>query len=264
MSEEKKKEKDPRPRGYQRQPFCAALQGRRGAGKTTIVVNLLVDVYRKRFDIIIIMSKTIHLQRKVWERLYGKGILIVGGLDMRVLKALKDFMETQDEDKEALIIIDDIGLQARIWADKRSQKDKVTKAELEDELTNIATAGRHHGISTIYLCQVWTMLSTEYRKQLDWLGIITATFGEQDMIYREIAADEFDRDMESFRIYHKVHTGKTWDVKVVNGKKEKVLKQIKMYFIFNEDGQFKMWPPSPLTFRNSQQQDGDAGQMGGP
>ena len=86
--------------------FVGAIVGARRSGKTSLALDLLLSVWRYRFDMIVIMSRTITLQEDVWRRLAGTGVLIEK-LDMPLLEKLQNFMASTG--KEALLICDDIG-----------------------------------------------------------------------------------------------------------------------------------------------------------
>ena len=70
--------------------FVGAIVGARRSGKTSLALDLLLSVWRYRFDMIVIMSRTITLQEDVWRRLAGTGVLIIEKLDMPLLEKLQN------------------------------------------------------------------------------------------------------------------------------------------------------------------------------
>ena len=127
--------------------FVGAIVGTRHTGKTSLALDLLLSVWRYRFDMVVIVSRTITIQDAIWKRMAGTGILIQPTLDMEFLEKLRNFM-SYNRDKETLVLCDDIGRIANFWS-----RRIMVKGGVEDELTFLAYASRHYGISLLYLSQ---------------------------------------------------------------------------------------------------------------
>lgn len=138
-----------------RKHFCEAIVGRRGSGKTTLCIDLLCSVWKHKFDLIVFVSTTAHLQKEIWKQLSPKGIKLFSKLNAALIRLLKDYMK-DNPDKHLLLIVDDMGLDTR---DER-------KAE---EFNNLSFTSRHHRISMVILAQRYTLISPAYRSQLDRL-----------------------------------------------------------------------------------------------
>src|SRR3954452_5313582 len=98
------------------EPFVGAILGMRRSGKTTLAVDLLLSLWRYRFSMVIVISRTIALQEDVWRRLAGVGFLLHEKLDMKFLTSLKDYMAgpggvdpRTGRQREVLLVCDDIG-----------------------------------------------------------------------------------------------------------------------------------------------------------
>ena len=124
--------------------FVGAIVGASRSGKTSLALDLLLSVWRYRFDMVVIVSRTVSLQEDVWKRVAGTGVLIQPTLDMDFLKKLQNFMSLSDADREVLVICDDIGRIANFWS-----RRIMAKGGVEDELTYLAYASRHYGISLL-------------------------------------------------------------------------------------------------------------------
>ena len=144
--------------------FVGAIVGARRSGKTSLALDLLLSVWRYRFDMVVIVSRTITLQDDIWRRMAGTGILIQPTLDMGFLEKLQHFMSAsgaKQNNKEILVICDDIGRIANFWS-----RRIMAKGGVEDELTYLAYASRHYGISLLYLSQDVIQMAPGYRKTL--------------------------------------------------------------------------------------------------
>ena len=217
--------------------FVGAIVGARRSGKTSLALDLLLSVWRYRFDMIVIMSRTITLQEDVWRRLAGTGVLIIEKLDMPLLEKLQNFVASTG--KEALLICDDIGRIANYWA-----RRIMAKGGVEDELTYLAYASRHYGISLLYLSQDVIQMAPGYRKNFDFVICLEASISDQQILYTELLSNTCfgasnsasNNGMKGFREYYMANTG-----------------SFRFFQIYKEDGFYKVWPlpssapPTPLT-----------------
>ena len=206
--------------------FVGAIVGARRSGKTSLALDLLLSVWRYRFDMIVIMSRTITLQEDVWRRLAGTGVLIIEKLDMPLLEKLQNFMASTG--KEALLICDDIGRIANYWA-----RRIMAKGGVEDELTYLAYASRHYGISLLYLSQDVIQMAPGYRKNFDFVICLEASITDQQILCTELLSNTCfsasNNEMKGFREYYMANTG-----------------SFRFFQIYKEDGFYKVWP-LPLT-----------------
>src|SRR5690606_30266697 len=217
--------------------FVGAIVGARRSGKTSLALDLLLSVWRYRFDMVVIVSRTVSLQEDVWKRVAGTGVLIQPTLDMDFLKKLQNFMSLTGGQREVLVICDDIGRIANFWA-----RRVMAKGGVEDELTYLAYASRHYGISLLYLSQDVIQMAPGYRKNFDFVICLEASITDQGILYTELLSNTFGHSsdgMKSFRKYYMANTG-----------------CFRFFQIYKEDGYYKDWPlPSstqkqkPLTFK---------------
>ena len=202
-----------------------AIVGARRSGKTSLALDLLLSVWRYRFDMIVIMSRTITLQEDVWRRLAGTGVLIIEKLDMPLLEKLQNFMASTG--KEALLICDDIGRIANYWA-----RRIMAKGGVEDELTYLAYASRHYGISLLYLSQGVIQMAPGYRKNFDFVICLEA--GSYTELLSNTCFSATTNGMKRFREYYMANTG-----------------SFRFFQIYKEDGFYKVWPlPSATASTN--------------
>ena len=201
--------------------FVGAIVGARRSGKTSLALDMLLSVWRYRFDLVVIVSRTISLQDDVWRRVAGIGILIVPTLDMGFLEKLQNFMASSGAGKEALVICDDIGRIANFWS-----RRIMAKGGVEDELTYLAYASRHYGISLLYLSQDVIQMAPGYRKNFDFVICLEASITDQQILYTELLSNTFSSNMKGFfKEYYIANTG-----------------SFRFFQIYKEDGIYKVWP----------------------
>jgi len=132
--------------------FTMGIVGRKGSGKTTLLVDLLNSVYSMKFDMIIVVSQTWHIQDlKIGSY---QGFVIFKKFSPVVIEVIRNFMEGRVE--KCLLILDDLGL------------IRLNSPEA-NALNSLCTYQRHYNISVIQLGQRLTMLHTTVRSQLDCL-----------------------------------------------------------------------------------------------
>jgi hypothetical protein len=142
--------------------FCGAIVGKRRSGKTTLAIKLLRMPFFQRFSFIVWVSETAYLQEDIWiKQLHPDGILFTNyARSIGVITRLMDWQKAQSKKKRphVLIIADDVGMHERTQSDSYSSV-----------IDDIAFAGRHYHISTLFLAQRFAQISTGYRSQLDWM-----------------------------------------------------------------------------------------------
>jgi hypothetical protein len=147
-----------------------------------------MSTWRNKFDLILIISPTAHLQKDLWfGEMDGQGIILCTDLDPIIIETMLTFMQQKaNADKNVLLILDDLSFQTR---DKE-------KAAMVDRL---AFTSRHYRISVVLLAQKFTLLSPSFRSQLDHLYLFhVSNTREISMIHQEFCCtktfDEF-KDM---------------------------------------------------------------------
>lgn len=208
------------------QPFVGAILGQRRSGKTTLLVDLLLSYWRRRFSMIVIVSRTIALQEDVWRRLGGEGVLLYEKLDMQFLRKLKDFMAGSGGPREVLLVCDDIGKIANYF-----HRQIMGRSGEEDQLSFLAYASRHYNISLLYLAQDLTQMGMSYRKNFDFVICMEASVMDQQLLYIELLSNTFP-SASSFRHYYAEHTG-----------------DFKFFQLYKDHGRYLVWPP-PAEERN--------------
>ena len=205
--------------------FVGAIVGARRSGKTSLALDMLLSVWRYRFDLIVIISRTVSMQQDVWRRLAGTGVLICPTLDMNFLKCLQNFMEYEGKGREVLLICDDIGKIANYWA-----RRVMAKGGVEDALTFLAYASRHFGISLLYLSQDVAQMSSGYRKNFDFVICLEASIMDQQILFTELLSNTFRGNCKAFKDYYVQHTG-----------------DFKFFQIFKDGGKYNVWPISCIN-----------------
>ena len=206
------------------QSFVGAIVGARRSGKTSLALDLLVSAWRYRFDMIIIISRTLPLQQDVWRKLAGTGVLLCEKLDMELIRKLQEFMKDFGEGREVLLICDDIGKIANFLA------RRVMAKGVEDELTYLAYASRHYGISLLYLSQDVTQMSAGYRKNFDFVICLEASIQDQNILFTELLSNTFRGECKAFKEYYVRNTG-----------------NYRFFQIYKQEGQYHVWPPLTLV-----------------
>ena len=142
-------------------PFVFVIAGRRGSGKTTLCIRLLISdcAYKGKFDKIILVSETAQLSGQ-WSRNIDTSDWQVH--DHYSPKIIDDLMEKQTGTKPAnrehiLLILDDLGHSTR----------RGLKMSDVDPLDTLASNGRHLCISIIFLCQQLSQTCTSIRANAD-------------------------------------------------------------------------------------------------
>ena len=200
--------------------FVGAILGARRSGKTTLASDLLLGLWRYRFSMVVVVSRTIPMQADFWKHVAGTGVLLIQEFDMSVLEKLKDYMSENQEQGEVLILLDDIGREAAHWARRIRSKQGT-----EDVLTYLAYASRHYNISCLYLSQDLTQISCGSRKNFDFIICLEASIRDQELIYIDLLANMFPGDCKAFKKYYRAHTG-----------------DFRYFLVYKERGRYLLWP----------------------
>jgi hypothetical protein len=147
-----------------KESFIFLACGRRGSGKTTLCIQLLLTGgggFKNKFDKVMLISPTAHLSQQ-WKSIDTSKWSIYSEYDPSIIKELIEkqsqhsmFRFGQPRNK-VLVILDDLGMKAR----------KVKNSET-DYLDVLACNGRHLDISCIFLGQVYTQFPPSYRSNAD-------------------------------------------------------------------------------------------------
>jgi Poxvirus A32 protein. len=203
------------------QSFVGAIIGARRSGKTSLALDLLLSIWRYRFDMIVIISRTVPMQEDVWRKVAGTGVLLCDHLDMELIRKLQNFMRDSGKGREVLLICDDIGKIANFWA-----RRVMARGGTEDELSFLAYASRHYGISLLYLSQDVTQMSAGYRKNFDFVICLEASIRDQDILFTELLSNTFRGECKAFKEYYVANTG-----------------NYQFFQIYKQDGRYHVWPP---------------------
>jgi GTPase SAR1 family protein len=160
---------------------CWLLIGRKGSGKTTLVLKLLRGPLRKIFNEIWIVSPTAHLQ-PAFSELHPEGIkLFKSELTPKVLKKIIKHRNAKPE-VHVLVVLDDCG-----------------KISPSQELCQIFYLSRHINTAVICLCQKITSCPTEVRSQCDFFVSFSNTAKrEKEALFREIGQGDFKEFVSEF------------------------------------------------------------------
>jgi len=139
-----------------RQAFVQILVGRRGSGKTNLLVTSLLKggAYYKMFKRIVIISPTIELD-KTWSVIDRTGVDVYEEYSDDVLDKIIESQKTDNSDR-LLVILDDC-------ASEKGHKDWYSP------LQKIANNGRHLNTSVIVSVQRINHVSTHVRANADSL-----------------------------------------------------------------------------------------------
>jgi len=211
------------------QSFVGAIIGARRSGKTSLALDLLLSIWRYRFDMIVIISRTLPMQEDVWRKVAGTGVLLCEHLNMELIRKLQNFMRDRGQGREVLLICDDIGKIANFWA------RRVMAKGTEDELTFLAYASRHYDISLLYLSQDVTQMSSGYRKNFDFVICLEASIQDQNILFTELLSNTFRGSCPAFKDYYVRNTGR-----------------YKFFQIYKQDGQYHVWPPFSRSKNSSE------------
>ena len=152
-------------------PHISLLAGRKGSGKTQLLLKLLKDRegFRGVYEEIIIVSPTFRLQ-EAWQSLSPEGITVYEGFSEEILNKI---YESQKPYTKSLLILDDNGEDLR----------RVNQSVFNKLISN----SRHLNCSMIVLLQKISQAPTILRTNADVFAVFSAcSVRETDMLWAEI------------------------------------------------------------------------------
>jgi hypothetical protein len=153
------------------------IVGQIGSGKTFLTCTFIRTIWRYKYDIIVWISPTYHLQDFSNQLPNAKGIVVIDEFSNEILETLKEHQlerlrlcnEEKRRPERMLLILDDNGMSGR----------KLMKGgEMLDE---IITRCRHLNMTVVQLAQRYTMLSPTLRMNLRFLVL----FADPNKLERE-------------------------------------------------------------------------------
>jgi hypothetical protein len=164
-------------------PHVTIFCGRKGSGKTQLLVKLLRDKegYRHVYDEVLIVSPTFRLQ-DVWNRVSPEGITVYEAFSEEILE--KIYTEQKPHVK-SLLILDDNGEDLR----------RINQQVFNKLISN----SRHLNLSVICLLQKLTQAPTILRSNTDCFAVFAAcSTREQDVLFAEIGVLEKGKFKQMF------------------------------------------------------------------
>jgi signal recognition particle GTPase len=149
------------------------LAGRKGSGKTFLLVKLLKSCWKDVYDHIIIVSPTFK-QQEIWKTISKKGVTLYEDFDEDVLGKIEEQMRGY---AHPLLITDDIG----------EELSKVSPRKINKLVSN----SRHGPYSIICLHQKLTQSPTIIREQTDtYIMFGSNSRRERDALFNEMSTME--------------------------------------------------------------------------
>ena len=170
-------------------PHVTLLVGRKGSGKTSLLLNLLKDKegYRNVYQEIIIISPTFRLQSQ-WETISGEGITVYEQFSEDILNKTYN---GQQPHINSLLILDDCGEDIK----------RVNQTVFNKLISN----SRHLNCSIIALCQKMSQAPTILRSNTDVFAVFSAcSIRETEILWAEIGILDKKR-------FHEIFTDATKD-----------------------------------------------------
>ena len=84
-------------------PFVGVIVGRKGSGKTSLLLDLLKTVWKKTFNLIVIVSPTFSLQSLSSEISDGRGIVIISEFRPCIIQELETFQNEKIKKKQKML-----------------------------------------------------------------------------------------------------------------------------------------------------------------
>lgn len=156
-------------------PFRLLLLGRSRSGKTTLLINLLINrkLYYRQFEEIYVFSPTFWLDGK-WRNVEIDKSRVFTELKLEILAAIISRIK-KDPHKKRLLVLDDCGAE-----------DDIRKSGHKNEIDKMAFLAFHLNCSIIYCAQNKTSLSTPTRHNADGIVVFEPDNQEQlKEIYKE-------------------------------------------------------------------------------
>ena len=170
-------------------PHVTLFCGRKGSGKTSLLLKLLKDKegYRNVYQEIIIISPTFRLQSQ-WETISGEGIAVYEQFSEDILNKTYN---GQQPHINSLLILDDCGEDIK----------RVNQTVFNKLISN----SRHLNCSIIALCQKMSQAPTILRSNTDVFAVFSAcSIRETEILWAEIGILDKKR-------FHEIFTDATKD-----------------------------------------------------
>ena len=149
------------------------IVGRKGSGKSHLVVKLLMNDWCGVFHDIVIVSPTFQAQfQGLWSKLSPNGITVHESITDELIEKL--LRQTAGATRDTLLILDDLG------QDLRNIKQSV--------LNKLVSNSRHYRLSIICLHQKLTQSPTIFRANADcFISFASCSYLEREALWREIS-----------------------------------------------------------------------------
>jgi hypothetical protein len=195
--------------------FVCYILGKRNSGKTTLLSKMLINdtLLCNKFDEIYIISPTFKYQKLLHKYEFTH---IINEYDNEyLLNLMKDFENIESEEKITRLFIFD---------DCLAEEDFKSNDTGRNAINYMALNGRHLGISLVVLSQKYKGLSTDFRKQIDYLIVFKIyNNDEKKAIYTEYGRQNYKEFTE---LLNNSFTDK-YDFIVFDNIKDRILKNFK-------------------------------------
>ena len=156
-------------------PHITILLGRKGSGKTSLLIDLLRTPggYFKKYKRIIIISPTyVSQHEKSWSKISREGVEVFSLLSDQLLT----YIEQQSQSKEGLLVISD-------------DQDEAWRKSVDHQIVNrMISNSRHSNLSFVFLSQSVVQLPTIIRRNCDVYVLFGAcSYQEINLIYAEVS-----------------------------------------------------------------------------
>ena len=147
--------------------------GRKGSGKTYLLIEILLSDWKGVYDDIIIVPPTFKLQNTVWGKIdTGAGFTIYDNFDEKTLVEIYN-NKLQNPTRKTLLILDDNGEDIK----------KIRQSVFNKLISN----SRHMNMSMVVLLQKLTQAPTILRSNADTFAMFSAcSIRERESLYNEI------------------------------------------------------------------------------
>ena len=154
-------------------PMVTLVVGRKGSGKSHLVVELLMSDWCGVYHDIITISPTFQAQFKnLWSRLSPRGITVHEAITDEFIEQL--LKQTSGSTKHTLLLLDDLG------EDLRKMSQTV--------LNKLVSNSRHYRLSILSLHQKLTQAPTILRANCDsFISFASCSYLEREALWREIS-----------------------------------------------------------------------------
>lgn len=164
-----------------------AVVGRRGSGKTSLLISYLGTKLSGKYHEIYIISPTAHLQ-ECWKSLDIPPQFFQKSFDSDWFQQLCE--KNGKQQKLILVILDDLAFARSSSGSKNSVKN-------DEKLNMAACLARHYKIGIIILSQRFTTISKTVRSQCDGIVVFKCGFEEKLILY-ELCDHLFQDNKEKY------------------------------------------------------------------